>query len=96
MSNNENNFRICGKVEAISEVININEKFKKRVVILEVFDDKKKTSVPFELHNQYVSQTKSITVGEYVGIDFMVWGWTAKDGKNCYPVLKATLITNLD
>ena len=65
----ENSFPISGKVLEIGSPERISDKFSKRVVILEVFDNKGYVNeVPYEFVNQNMEQLKDVRPGNWVTI----------------------------
>jgi hypothetical protein len=65
-----NNFDISGKVLEVGGAERISDKFSKRVLIMEVFDNKGYSNeIPFEFVNQSMDQIKDVKAGEWVTIN---------------------------
>lgn len=66
----ENSFSISGKVIEVGSPERISDKFSKRVVVLEVFDNKGYVNeVPYEFVNQNMDQLKNVRPGDWVTIN---------------------------
>jgi hypothetical protein len=91
-----NNFDISGKVLEVGGAERISDKFSKRVIVMEVFDNKGYSNeIPFEFINQNMDQAKDIQAGDWVTInhqyksrktdkDGVVRRFVTMEGISCY------------
>ena len=78
---------IKGKVHEISPVIEVNEKFKKRELIVEYAENPQYPEfLKFEAQQDKVSMLDSLKVGDQVEVFFNLRGrpWTDRTGKTSY------------
>ena len=76
-----------GKVHEISPVIEVNEKFKKRELIIEYAEDPKYIEmIKFEAHNANCDKLDELREGDSVTVHFNLRGraWTNKEGVTSY------------
>ena len=63
---------ISGKVLHVEEPQRINDKFSKRVLIMEVFDGQYANEVPFEFVNANMDQIKAVRPDEWVTVHYAI------------------------
>ena len=70
----KNEFNISGKVIFVGMPINITERLNKRLLVLEVFDNRYRQEVPIEYMNDNMSQLDNIREHDWVNVDFVLRG----------------------
>ena len=78
---------IKGKVHEISAIIEVNEKFKKRELIVEYSENPTYPEfIKFEAQQDKVSLLENLKIGDHVEVFFNLRGrpWTNKDGITTY------------
>ena len=65
-----NDFDISGKVLEVGAAERISDKFSKRVLVLEVFNNTYPNEVPFDFSNHNMSQVNDISPGDWVTVNY--------------------------